>query len=292
MSAPDLASVPERDATGEVAELYADIRETLGLPVVNLIWRHFATLDGGLAWAWGTLRPLYTAGDVHAAGGRLLTGLALPALPRVPDTVLAGAGVDPSLRPTLCAVLDTYDRGNALNICALSALLATAPCAPASGGTGQPPSRGAVPPAADGRAARRHAPGDGLPPPPGAVPPVPELSDLPPAVRDLVWTANTLGQAPGDATLATLWRHLAIWPGALSVAWSLLAPLDADGRLRAANADTVRRARAEAAALAAGRPAAPEPPAAAAVRRAAEHFVQHVIGRMIPAGLLLRGALG
>ena len=39
-------AVVEASATGETADLFADIRATVGVRVVNLVWRHLATLDG------------------------------------------------------------------------------------------------------------------------------------------------------------------------------------------------------------------------------------------------------
>ena len=38
------------------AAIFADIRETLGVEVVNLIWRHLATIPGALLkMEWSTL---------------------------------------------------------------------------------------------------------------------------------------------------------------------------------------------------------------------------------------------
>jgi hypothetical protein len=45
-------SVSEAAATGEIAEIYSDIRNTLGTSVVNLIWRNMATMPGALRWTW------------------------------------------------------------------------------------------------------------------------------------------------------------------------------------------------------------------------------------------------
>ena len=52
-------SVLETSATGEIADIYSDIRATLGTSVVNLIWRNLATMPGALQWTWSTVRPLY-----------------------------------------------------------------------------------------------------------------------------------------------------------------------------------------------------------------------------------------
>lgn len=271
MKADALEVISERDARGEIADIYADIRATMGLPVVNLVWRHFATLDGGLRHAWDALRPVYACGAAEQAGARLVAALELPRLPAVSPAVLAGAGVDAAAHALVLAVLDSYNRGNALNLCALSALLAA---------PGTAPDAASAQPAAEVPAA-----------PVVSIPPMPELEDMTPVVRSLVWQVNTLGQPDGDRILASAWKHLSLWPGALSLCWALLAPLQHDGRLAAAIAHTRKESLAEAARLAALCGGDPAAPAAGAVRRVAGEFVQRAIVRMVPAGLLLRRAL-
>ena len=39
-------SILESEATGKVAEIYADIRQVLGTSIVNLVWRNLATTVG------------------------------------------------------------------------------------------------------------------------------------------------------------------------------------------------------------------------------------------------------
>ena len=72
--ADSIAAIPEEDASGDIATLYADLRATLGVPFVNLIWRHLATIQGGLAWAWTLVKPLYvigaSRGPADACGNR------------------------------------------------------------------------------------------------------------------------------------------------------------------------------------------------------------------------------
>ena len=65
-----VAAITDAQARGEIAALYADIRATLGVPVVNLVWRHLATIEGALPWAWGAVRPAYRSGAVAAATAR------------------------------------------------------------------------------------------------------------------------------------------------------------------------------------------------------------------------------
>ena len=40
------AEITEADATGLIRELYGDIRETMDIGMVNLIYRRMATVDG------------------------------------------------------------------------------------------------------------------------------------------------------------------------------------------------------------------------------------------------------
>src|SRR5258707_12282242 len=89
MSDP-VPAIAEASATGAVAEIFADIRRVLGVEVVNLIWRHLATIPGALLWAWGMLRPLYVNGSIAAEAAALRAELDLPPLPPFPaETLLA-----------------------------------------------------------------------------------------------------------------------------------------------------------------------------------------------------------
>ena len=53
-----LPAVTEAEASGETAAIFADFRALLGVSMVNLIWRHLATIPGALPWAWAALRGL------------------------------------------------------------------------------------------------------------------------------------------------------------------------------------------------------------------------------------------
>jgi hypothetical protein len=64
MSDP-VPAITEAEATGETAQIYADIRRVYGVGVVNLVWRHLATFPGALPWAWETVRPLYADGTIR-----------------------------------------------------------------------------------------------------------------------------------------------------------------------------------------------------------------------------------
>jgi hypothetical protein len=225
-----IAAVDEADAQGETAALFADIRNTLGVPVVNLVWRHLATLRDGLAWAWGAVRPFYASGAAAREGAALLAELALPPLPRWSRAALRDAGVDAAAESTIVTVFDGYNRSNAMNLVALAALSVRL----------REPVRG---PAVGGGAVARRGPagcrGAVVPPaaavaPPaidGAMPSLLAFAQLAPATADLVHALDALGGGGPVRIPASMYRHLAHWPGFLRLARELLVPLDEDGRL-------------------------------------------------------------
>ena len=122
-SGDPVPSIAEADATGEIAELYADIRQSLGMPFVNLVWRNLASVPGGLKWAWTTMKPLYQQGAVYVEARQLRDSQMLPTVPRLPRAVLRAVGVDASAEVSIQAAIDGYDRGNPLNIVTFSALM-------------------------------------------------------------------------------------------------------------------------------------------------------------------------
>ena len=276
LSAGDpVPAIAEADAVGDIAALYADIRATSGVPIVNLIWRNLAAIPGGLAWAWGSVKPLYAAGRVQNEARALRTAQRLPDLPAMPAAALRACGVDAAAERTIRAILNSYDRSNALNLVTLSALLARL-------------RKEAAPAASAPAPAQAPEPAIGA-----ALPPLLALADMPREAAALVRAVNRLGTRGRDHILVSMPRQLAHWPGFLALYWSLLAPLDADGRMHAC-IDAVRAdARAQGARLAPdlGQPALPAPDALAAVETSLDDFCQNAISRMIPVVSLLQTAM-
>lgn len=262
MSDP-VSAVTEAEATGEIAPILEDIRATLKVPVVNLIWRHLATIEGGLTWAWTAAKPIYTTGAAEAAAARLRETIELP----MPEPLAPGAfrsiGMDADAVETARAVVAAYDRGNALNLMALTALVVD-------------PS---------GQAPTMQTPGRPTQPAQSNLPLPKILSE--PDVSAETWTLvnalNTFGARPDDPVLATLYRHLAHWPGLLRLMHTGFEPLERSGAIRASIRAARDHARAEGAGLAALSPgsAARHEPAAAAITE----FADHVICRMVPIGM-------
>jgi hypothetical protein len=276
MTAPSgdpVTTITEAEATGEVADLYADIRATLGVPVVNLIWRHLATMPGALPWAREALKPLYANGTVAAQANALRNGLDVPNLTGLSAPTLAAAGLSQGDLTQIVMIQNSYERSNALNIIALGALLARL----------------------EGTAA---TPGDPAPivaevtPVAGKMPPLLGLNDMPSEVAQLVQDLNRIGDR--DEIMASMYRHLSHWPPYLALIHTLIAPFAADGRLEPVIQDVIKEGRRRAAEITNGL-ATPATMPTAAVQAdmitALSQFIDGPIGKMIAVVPLIGRAL-
>ena len=63
MSGQLISEVLEKDATGEIAHIYAEIRRLWGVPNVTTIVRHVASVPGVLEWYWSIIGPANACGD-------------------------------------------------------------------------------------------------------------------------------------------------------------------------------------------------------------------------------------
>ncbi|MFZ2003803.1 MAG: hypothetical protein WAV02_01865 [Stellaceae bacterium] len=273
-------AVTEAAASGEIAAIFTDIRRVLGVEVVNLVWRHLATIPSALPCAWGMLRPLYADGTIATAAAALHHDLDLPELPPFPPELLAATELLGGDLGTIRNILAAYDRTNAMALIALSALLCRLDGEPAAP-----------------EAASLHGIGVAYEPPLSIpLPSLPSMAALPPATAGLVSVLNRLGTQSSNAVLASMYRHLAYWPIYLALAWTLIAPLDADGSLYHAIADARAKAQSRTTRIAtrllvpSGLP--PDPELGAAIRAAVEPFVGDVIAKMVVICALLRAATG
>lgn len=269
MAKDTLPAIGESEAKGEIADLYADIRKTLKVPAINYVWRHIATIDGGLRWAWDAAKPLYSSGLIETECEHLMAQLSYPKLPQFSEVTLSLVGIEQEDKKIIAAILDTYNRGNLLNMVSLSALLAE-PTAPPSNDR-----------------ARAELPSTDL-----SLPPLPEVEDLTDAVSEQVLVLNGLGAKPGpNRVVASIYKHVALWPGYLSLTWAQFAGLDRDGLLLRLIQQTQENAREHASYLAAELGPRPAGPVADNVQSTVAEFTDTVIARMIPIGQMMRQSL-
>ena len=268
--AESVPSVLESDAKGEIADIYADIRQVLGTSVVNLIWRNLATMPGALEWTWSTVRPLYL-GDAPLHAEAVRRTIALPEWPAFSADTLLAAGVDATERALICDVLDSYQYTNALALVVLSALLAHY----------------------EPRPAETIAPAGAAPKPLGTrIPELPPMDALDPEVAALVGELNTFGEDTEPQLIASMYRHLAYWPTYLALVRTMLVPLQEQGRLNALTRSTRALGHAHGTVLARQlKPPAP-PPTLQSALASCRLFVEHPIARMTGICALIRRATG
>ena len=267
--------ITEAEAAGETAALYADIKAAMGVGMVNLIYRHMATMPDCLPWAWAALRPVFASGDLARAAEAMVAGLDLPPAPPVPRRALRVVGVDEKSEGTIRRIIGDYNRGNSLNIFAMAALRHWIQ-------TGAPDG---VAPAAAGD----------TPAPPDDLPPIVPLDGMAPDLGNLVVELSAPIAPPDHPMIPSLYRHLARWPGFLAL---IAAPLlhATAGDMVGAQAESAR-ARAEASApdLAALLSAAGAPPPTREHRDSLAEtlsaYVPGPIARMVVLGQLLARAL-
>jgi Halocarboxylic acid dehydrogenase DehI len=273
MSDP-VPAIAESAATGEIAEIFADIRQVYRVGVVNLIWRHLATFPEALPWVWQSVRSLYVDGTIEREAAVLRASIAVPEIPAFPAAVFAAACLGEHDLDQIRAILAAYDRTNAMALIALSAVGCRIAGMPVDG-DGAIGSGSELPFA---------------PPLELRLPPLLSLSELSPATAELVLIMNRIGTKRDDAILASMYRHLAYWPAYLALAWTMLAPLASGARLDDLIAHAIEQARASARRMI-GRippPSTLAPAVRADVARALDRFAGDVIPKMVIIGALLR----
>ena len=114
--------ITEKEATGEVAEIYQDIRETMNMPFPQTIWRNLATKEGALQWVWYSLKPIYQSGAVAHYASELRSSLDVPSISTIPESAFNILGLSDQDRQHISEFLDSLNFGNSQNIIGLSAL--------------------------------------------------------------------------------------------------------------------------------------------------------------------------
>ena len=264
-----LAELAERDATGEKAAIYAEMKRLGGVPMVALIFRHLATVPGALEWTWGAIGPAWRAGRLQEAAWRIAREVPMEPLASISREALAALGVDDAALAEIRVVLDAYNRANPENMLSMLCLLRLL------GG-----SRASVVP--DARA---------WTPPPASGPLVAmtDVTAMPREVSALLDLVAAPGDAGGPRVVQSLYRHLGHRPAFLALAVTLLRQRFDDGSIdrSVAAIRAAMNAAADDLARSLSAPPAPDP----AIRIVCERFSGAVIPQMIMVGALLERAL-
>ena len=215
-----MAEINEADATGEIADIFAEVRALWGVPYVSAIHRTMAGWPGFLEWAWAAVAPAFRSGSGQEAAWRTTAGLSLPVLDPIPSAALRAWGID---AVSLAAVRD-----------AAEGFVRVAPVNMIFAGLVKQLLEGAAP---GGRASQQSAwtAPPSLPAPPEMV----NLSAIDPAARDAVMLfASEMG---GKPFVPGLYRMLGHWPALVAHLATALRPRLASAPVTAAFDELRRR---------------------------------------------------
>jgi hypothetical protein len=197
----------ERDATGEIAAIYDEIRRCCAVPYVSSMQRHLATRPGWLPWVWAALRPAFVSGRAQEAAWRITAEIDLPRVEPVPRESLRAWGVDAGAEATIRVVCDSFIRVSPINL-VLAGLLRRLLAGERPGDTSIP--------------GRIWTP----PPPLPSLPSLVTVHALPAAQRDTLLSLATM--VDGQPFVPGLYRMLGHWPRFIAyVAGPLRPHLDA-----------------------------------------------------------------
>ena len=201
----------ERDARGEIATIYDEIRRFCGVPYVSSMQRHLATRPGWLEWVWAALRPVFVSGRAQTAAWRAADGVAGMRLPPISRDALRVWGVDGAGEAAIHAVCDSFIRASPTNL-VLSGLLRRLLAGDRPNGAGT----------------------DAAWTPPTPLPSLPALVDIsavPAAEREVLLSLGT--PVDGQPFVPGLYRMLAQWPRFIAHVATVLGPHFRDPETRA-----------------------------------------------------------
>ncbi len=216
-----VTALPECEASGEIAQIFADIRSTMNIPILTSIWRGLAGTERGLSQTWDNIKPMYHDNAPLVCLKNILNKISLPT-PNLNADHLKINGLNTEDLKKIKNVLKAYNRSNGLNFVTMNALI------------------GAPRAVAEVRCNRSGF--EKL----EKIVPLMEKDQIPNHTWSLVTTINSLGSALGkESHVATLWRHLAHWPLFLTVSYTALMPLELNSELYVLSNEIVEVAKAE-----------------------------------------------
>ena len=264
-----LAELAERDATGEKSAIYAEMKRLGGVPMVALIFRHLATLPGGIEWTWSAIGPAWKQGLLQETAWRIARAAPLVPIAPMPQPALAALGVDDGGLAEIRTVLDAYNRANPENMLSVLCVLRlldghTAEAPPAKRAWSPPPAHGPLPPMVD-------------------------VATMPRELSELLDLVAAPGEPGGPRVIQSLYRHFGHRPEFLALAITLLRQRFDDGSIDRAVAEVSAAMNAAATEIASALTAPPAPHPG--IRAACARFGGGVIPQMIVVGRLMEAAL-
>ena len=263
---PELA---ERDASGEKARIYAEMKRFGAVPMVALIFRHIATLPGGIEWLWNAIGPAWRSGELQEAAWRIAREAPMQPLAFISRPALEALGVDESGLREIRVVLEAYNRANPENMLSVLCVVRLV----------------------EGRsAAVTHGARAWSPPPiPGPLVAMGDVTHMSREVRELLDLVAAPGTPGAPRVIQSLYRHFLHRPAFLALAITLLRQRFDDGSIDRSVAAIGAAMNKSADEIVTGLSAPPAPHPG--IHTVCERFGGAVIPQMIVVGALLERAL-
>jgi len=283
-------TISEQEADPNVTAIFSDIKQTLGVPFVNLIWRHLASIPGGLEMTWSLAKPLYNSKILNASARALRAQTTLVDSVVVwPDSVRTALGLSDQDKSEIVLLLEDYGHANSRALLVLSYLKASLSAESFSCNKGEHKkfhTSALIDPLAEVEKNQ-----DLLIKP---ARPLPATTDLPPSVVALIKILNTFGEPMPSPAEPSLYRHLSYWPSFLGAFWLAVEPLERQGLLVREGINLYERAFSV---VEQWRPAAYaseaiSPESVRQVLTSLDHFTYAVIARMIVHGDMMKRMIG
>lgn len=206
------------NATGNIKDIYNAVEAALGVRLVNLVYRHLATVPGALEWAWGTVGPVFQNGKFAERATALGSAGEMPAsVDTSMDTAvslrLAGLSEDDGNR--VVETLNAYNRANPMNALSLRVIAMALEA-------GRPALWQAPVPAQAGAADTGKL---------SVLLPMASLDGLPPATMDILYRLAALTTDQDWGLVPSLFRHFTAWPALLTALADWLEPLAEKGAI-------------------------------------------------------------
>lgn len=286
---PHLETIPtitEKEANADVTVIFADIKEILGVPFVNLIWRHLATIPGGLAMTWSLAKPLYASKILNESARALRRETALvQTLSPWPESVRTALGLSLQDKSEIVSLLEDYGHANSRALLILSYLHTSLTAQSSALSQGDCDLVQSV---------KKIDPCDQLEKNKETIikpaRPLPAPAEMTAEVAKLIKILNTFGEPMPSPAEPSLYRHLSYWPSFLAAFWLAVEPMERQGLLLREGIHMHERA---ASMVGQWKPAVNEsglisPDSVSQVLKSLDHFTYAVIARMIVHGDMMK----
>lgn len=194
-----LPEIAEDEASGEIAEIYYDIR-ACGFPMVNFVYRSLATRPEVLRLVWEDLKPNFSHEAIDGLAGELMPG-EMERVTKIPGDVWPAVGIQQDYAAAVRTTLAAYNYANSRNLLGFHALLS------GTDGTGEVKSSVAA--GFEGRLLPRHDP-----------------ARLSPAILRLVegFSREIAPETAEGVVVPSLLRHLVDPPCLAPLLWTAVTP--------------------------------------------------------------------